>query len=185
MKPQFREDKTTQVAAYLLRLRGGEMSYMKLIKLLYIIDRNALLKWGRPVTYDQYVSMDNGPVLSRTYNLINDGVQRDSDSYWHRFISHPENYTVSLLQECSTDELSNAELNLTEEVFNDFGSLSRWELVDLTHDKFSEWEDPEGSAIPIDYTDILKAGGKTEIEITAIKHELEGLALIKRILQAQ
>ena len=32
------------------------MSYMKLIKLLYLADREALARWGRPITTDQYVS---------------------------------------------------------------------------------------------------------------------------------
>ncbi len=36
---------------------GGTMSYMKLIKLLYIVDRQALISWGRPITYDCYMSL--------------------------------------------------------------------------------------------------------------------------------
>lgn len=181
---QFREDKTTQTAALLLQLRGGTMSYMKLIKLLYIIDRRALLNWRRPVTFDHYVSMDNGPVLSKTYNLINEGVEVDSSSYWHRFISHPADYSVSLKQPCEPDDLSDAEIGLIESVFKEFGHLNRWELVKLTHDLFPEWEDPDGSAIPIEYSDILKAGGKTSIEISSIKHDLDSLAFMRRILHA-
>ena len=49
------------------------MSYMKLIKLLYLADREALLRWGRPITFDAYVSMDRGPVLSSVLDLINGG----------------------------------------------------------------------------------------------------------------
>ena len=62
---RFNEVKATQAAARLLRNRGGRMSYMKLIKLLYLADREALSRWGRPITTDKYVSMDKGPVLSR------------------------------------------------------------------------------------------------------------------------
>ena len=46
----FNEAKATQAAARLLFLRGGTMSYVKLIKLLYLADREALIRWGRPVT---------------------------------------------------------------------------------------------------------------------------------------
>jgi uncharacterized phage-associated protein len=70
MKLLFNEAKATQAAARLLKLRGGSMSYIKLMKLLYLADREALIRWGRPITTDRYVSMDNGPVLSRIYNLI-------------------------------------------------------------------------------------------------------------------
>src|SRR5450756_2974830 len=56
MQPlRFREERTTQAAAYLLRLRGGRMSYMKLIKLIYFADRRALLELVRPITFDQWV----------------------------------------------------------------------------------------------------------------------------------
>ena len=33
------------------------MSYLKLLKLLYIVERTALLRWGRSVTFDRFVSM--------------------------------------------------------------------------------------------------------------------------------
>jgi hypothetical protein len=41
-------EKATEAAAKFLKLRGGRMSYLKLIKLLYLLDREALLRWGRP-----------------------------------------------------------------------------------------------------------------------------------------
>ena len=69
----FNEKKATQAAAHLLKLRGGKMSYMKLIKLLYLADREAILAWGRPITTDGYASMDRGPVLSRVLDLATDG----------------------------------------------------------------------------------------------------------------
>lgn len=185
MKPPFREDKATQAAAILLKLGGGHMNYMKLIKLLYIIDREALLSWGRPVTFDAYVSMDNGPVLSRTYSLITDGIEpthKEHSSCWNNIISAPERYEVKLLQDYFlTDELSEAEEKLIQDVFNKYGHMNQWELVDIVH-KFSEWQDPDGSAIPIDCIDILEAGGKTKIEAATIKDDLESLALLDRIL---
>lgn len=64
MRTRYREEKATEAAARLLKLRGGAMSHMKLIKLLYLLDREAYVRWGRPVTYDTYVSMPHGPVLS-------------------------------------------------------------------------------------------------------------------------
>ena len=46
--------------------------------------------------------------------------------------------------------------------------------LELTH-QLPEWVDPEGSAIPINYWDILKAGGKSDLEIAAIESELSEL----------
>lgn len=61
--------------------------------------------------------------------------------------------------------------------------MNRWQLVRLTH-KLPEWKDPQGSAIPINYRDILKAGGKSELEIAAIEDELAELAEADLVLAA-
>jgi uncharacterized phage-associated protein len=176
MRIGFNERKATQAAARLLELRGGRMSYLKLIKLLYLADRQALLQWGRPITTDRYFSMDRGPVLSRILELASDGQDPSAPCIWARHIGAPENFEVRLQAAAGTDELSEAELALLDEVFAEHGSKSRWELVDLTH-KLPERKDPEGGAVPITYRDILKAGGKTELEIASIEEELEGIAI--------
>jgi uncharacterized phage-associated protein len=93
---RFNEKKATQAAAYLLKRRGGTMSYMKLIKLLYLADRKALVRWGRPITTDRYLSMERGPALSHVLDLATDGENPGSDSIWAAVISEPSNYEVSL-----------------------------------------------------------------------------------------
>lgn len=50
MRPRFNEAKSAQLAAVILQMRGGTMHYMKLIKLMYLVDREALISWGRPLT---------------------------------------------------------------------------------------------------------------------------------------
>ena len=88
----FNEAKATQAAAHILHLRGGSMSYVKLIKLLYLADREALIRWGRPITTDRYVSLDIGPVVNRVYELIRGEPAPNSMWIWRKFISAPENY---------------------------------------------------------------------------------------------
>ncbi|MGH9424894.1 MAG: Panacea domain-containing protein [Terriglobia bacterium] len=160
------------------------MSYMKLIKLLYIVDRTALLRWGRPVTTDSHVSMDRGPVLSRVRDLATDGEDPGTPTIWSKHISEPANYEIHLQSQPGRDELSDAEWSLIDEVFKEHGRKSRWELVDWTH-KLPEWKDPHGSAIPITYRDILRAGNKTEVEIAAILDELESLFIAENFLGAR
>jgi uncharacterized phage-associated protein len=182
MIPRFNERRATEAAARFLKLRGGRMSYLKLIKLLYLLDREALLRWGRPVTTDRYVSMDNGPVVSRIYGLIREEPAPGTDTVWRHYISTPQEYEVSLLAEPETDELSRAEQALIEEIFGKFGNMTRWDLVRISHE-LPEWQDPNGSAIPIQYRDILRAGNKTESEIAAVEAELESLAAAEAMLQ--
>ena len=179
---RFNERRATEAAARLLKLRGGRMKYLKLIKLLYLLDREALLRWGRPVTTDRYVSMDNGPVVSKIYELIRDEPAPGTESVWRNHISTPVNFEVQLLAEPETEELSPAEEALIEEIFATYGKMNRWKLVDLSHE-LPEWRNPEGSALPITYEDILRAGNKTEEEIQATGSELDSLAAAESLLQ--
>jgi uncharacterized phage-associated protein len=185
MKPmvlRFNERRATEAAARFLKLRGGRMSYLKLIKMLYFLDREALLRWGRPVTTDRYISMDNGPVVSRIYDLIREEPAPGTDTVWRHYISAPQEWVVALIEEPETDELSRVEEELIDEIYAAYGKMTRWDLVRVSHE-LPEWQNPNGSAIPIQYRDILLAGSKTESEIAAVEAELESLATTEAMLQ--
>lgn len=171
MALHYRQERATQAAARLLKLRGGRMSYMKLLKLLYLADRQALLEHHRPIAYDRYVSMDQGPVLSQTYNLIVAEERPEQPSYWRRYISEPEQYEVRLLREAPNGQLSPVQEAVLDQVFGEFGHLSRWDLVELMH-QLPEWKDPRGSSIPIDIHDVLRAGGLPEEDVEAVEETL-------------
>src|SRR5205823_7945137 len=104
----FNDAKATQAASRLLRAAKGKMNYLKLIKLLYLADREALIEWGRPITTDRYVSMEHGPVVIRIYDLIMAKTQADVGVIWGKHISKPRDYKVSLVEDAGGDELSRA-----------------------------------------------------------------------------
>lgn len=181
MPLRFREDRAAQAAARLLRLRGGRMSYMKLLKLLYLADRHALVELGRPITCDLFVSMPKGPVLSRTYNLIlEEPDPSEPPSYWHKFISSPRDFDVTLLGEAPNDQLSTAEEAILDDIFTKFGRWNRWDLVRYTHE-LPEYRDPNGSSIPINLRDILLSEGRTREDVDAILGALEADAAMERL----
>jgi uncharacterized phage-associated protein len=179
---RFNEVKATQAAARLLRNRGGRMSYMKLIKLLYLADREALGRWGRPITNDTYVSMDKGPVLSHVLDRINEGPSPTDPSFWAQHIVPVGNYEVELNEDPDGDALSEAEDDVLDEVFRKHGNLTRWKIVELVH-ALPEWKDPEGGAVPIYYSDILRALNKNPTEIEAIESELAELSRVECLFQ--
>lgn len=181
MRLKYREDKTTQAAARLLELHGGRMSHMKLIKLLYLADRRALLTWGRPITFDWYVSMPHGPVLSFTLDKINAERDPSGPSYWHRHISERQGHEVALLADAPKDQLSAAEEQLLDASFNEFGGMSQWQLRDFSH-TLPEWRDPLGSSSPIEIRDIFLAEGRSESEIEEIEDALQAEASADEIL---
>jgi len=184
MKMRFNEVKATQAAAHLLRKRGGRMKYLKLIKLLYLADREALSRWGRPITTDSYVSMDNGPVLSQVLKRIDDGAGPGEPLFWTSHITPCGDYDVLLTGDPSDGELSRAEDRLLNEIFEQFGHRNRWDLVKFVH-TFAEWKDPGGSATPIHYRDILKALNKSDEEIAAIEEQLGELGQIESFVKSR
>ena len=185
LRLRFNEEKAAEVAGRLLYLRGGTMNYMKLIKLMYLIDREALNRWGRPVSTDRFVSMKHGPVLSRVLDLINHGPDPGAISEWDHLISPPhgaDGKDVSLRSEDAPpdDELSRAEVELIDEVYREHGHKNRWQLVRMLHG-FPEWQDPEETSTAVEYDDVLEALGKSPDDIEAIKEELESVAALERV----
>lgn len=180
MALRFDEIKATQVAAAVLLKRGGRMHYLKLIKLLYLIDREALFRWGVPVSTDRYVSMDQGPVVSNIYKLI---VEDKPKPVWAKYISQPlGDYEVQLMGECPTDRLSQAEENLINEIYGRYGYRNRWDLVDNVMHKLPEWTNPQGTSIPIHIREILEAQGEEAEEIKAVLRELRAMGSAEEAL---
>jgi uncharacterized phage-associated protein len=175
----FREDKATQAAARLIRRAGGKMNHMKLIKLLYLAERRALLTWGRPITFDSYVSMPHGPVLSFTLDKVNEPVDPEGGSYWHQFISERKNHEVRLLADAPNDQLSPAEEALLDAVFSEFGHMTQWELRDYSH-QLPEWRHPHGSSSPIHIRDILLGEGLSDGDVADVEEMLQAEAVAAR-----
>jgi uncharacterized phage-associated protein len=71
MSFRFVVRKTVQAAALLLSHEPNQTTeYLRLLKLLYIADRESLKETERPIAGDRADSMKLGPVLSQTYDLI-------------------------------------------------------------------------------------------------------------------
>lgn len=169
---KFNERKATQVAARFLAAAGNRMHYIKLLKMMYMADREALARWGCPLTNDKYFSLDYGPILSAVKNLMVEEPQQRS--FWNDHISSPSKYQIELIDEAGSDELSRAEENLVDEIFNKYRRMDRWQLIEKSHE-LPEWQDPQGSSIPIEIADILQAVGKQPQEIDDIVRDLSGL----------
>lgn len=156
---------------------------MKLLKLLYLADRKALGEMGRPITFDRYVSMPHGPVLSRTYDVMCAEPDPFIESYWGTLIER-DGYDVRLhAAKVPNDQLSPAEEALLDSVWAEFGHYEKWALVNYTH-TLPEWEDPHGSSAPIHVRDILIAQGLRPEDVDAILAALSASADVEAQLGA-
>lgn len=172
----FDERKTAQMAAYFLIRRGGSMSHLKLIKLLYLADREALSRFDAPISGDKASALPHGPILSKTLDLMN-GFVRSVQSGWDDWIADRENHEVRLNRGGASieelDELSPADIEVLDAVWQQFGRMSRWELRDYTHQHCREWKDPAGTSKPITVEEILVALGKRPEQARSVEQQLQ------------
>ena len=158
------ERKVAQMAAYFIHLEGGNMSILKLMKLLYLSERESLKEYCMPMTGDHAVSMDLGPVLSNTYNLANNTSIYSAEDGWNSWMAPREGNDICLKRSICTDdldELSKADIKVLKNVWNEFGHLSPWRISQYTH-ALEEWQDPRGTSIPIEYETIFLSLGYDE-----------------------
>ena len=163
----YREEKTSQIAASFVSMEGGVIPHLKLIKLLYIADRESMKRTGFPLTFDIMKSLPHGPILDSTLSHIDNKSSNVNKSYicWNSKVINRGDYAVELVtQDLLTDSLSEDDLEVLRDVYAEYGHLTKYQLRDLTHDpkKFPEWCDPKGSSLPISYKDIFLAFGKSE-----------------------
>lgn len=176
----FHFDKTLQAAAVLLRThRLRVMGRMRLLKLLYITDRESLRDRGAPITGDHAVAMKNGPVLSETYDLIKGEHLHAAD--WGE---HFENigYDVHWTKDPGNGKLSKYEIEKLNEVARRFEHEDDWALAEITHD-FPEWRKnkPGTSSRSIPFEDILEAVGRAD-DINSIREDAQASAFMDRVL---
>ena len=162
MRFVFDEHRAAQAASILLDRAGGSMEYIKLIKLLYLADRAALIETGSPITGDHYVSMKHGPVPSKVLNLIKQPMPRE-DSIWHQYVQR-QHFDAVLVDTAACDQLAEYDADLLNSVFDSYGSWRSWAVVDHTH-SLPEWTDPGATSIPIDPADILRYAGFDPYEL--------------------
>ncbi len=152
----FDERKATAAAAYLLSLEDGCMKHLRLIKLLYLAERESLRRLGAPICGGRYVSMPHGPVISPVYDLVK-ADEESRESPWLRQIRVVADHNVELCHAPELGPLSMAEMEILRELSEYFRGKDQWELRDYTHDSIPEWQEVEGTSARIDPDDILDA----------------------------
>ena len=160
---RFNERKATAAAAFLLQQEGGTMDYMRLVKLLYLAERESLARLGHPLAGDLYYALDQGPILSRVLDLC----KHNSSGAWAGQIERSGLWAVHLKGTPDLGPLSPAEMTILEDVAKTYRDRDQWELSTLMHG-LPEWKDPRGARIEIAPVDILAALGKTPEQIREI-----------------
>jgi uncharacterized phage-associated protein len=186
----FKEKVAAQVAAYFLFQARGRMPVLKLMKLMYLAERRSFEKFGEPLVGDKLVSMEHGPVLSRTLNFIN-GMVPSEEGGWESWVSDREGHDVALRDaslirspEQDLPALSDGDLEVLAEVWAQFGHWDKYKLRDYTHDHCPEWQDPDASSLPISYEALFAALKFSPEKSAGLMEHLQELAAIESAFRA-
>lgn len=180
----FHERKVAQMAAFFLgQDTAGKMSRVKLMKLLYLSDREAVPAFGWLISGYRLACVPQGPTRAQTLILM-DGDGELQHGGWEARVSGDENHEASAhepLDVSSLDELAPAEIETLKSVWTNFGATDKWETSDGTHQPFAERTDPIGSYMPVRYESLDRVVGfdstsaqQLAAQIQA-KHEIDAL----------
>ena len=174
--------KAIAAAGYICKLNGGSFDMLRLIKAIYIAERAALLEWHRPITGDQFWSLEHGPIVSRIYDLIRDRIIGPEREAWTAVFNPRDRDTISLKGEVDTGPLSQREKDALANAFNKVKDLSIGQVIDLVH-ALPEWKNPGKSALPINPRTIFYHENIGEEAVSKIEDDLNFFQAAKLALQ--
>jgi len=146
------------------------MDKLKLIKMVFFADRSHLVKYGRPIVGGNYVSMKLGPVSSELKDYIDGGLDQKPPC-----VIEGE---YNLVAQHATDEdwLSESDLEVLDEVYNEYKNYDSVKLAFLSHE-YKAWinnQPPEGSCVTIPYEDFFEeADNKTMLSLIIEEQEIQ------------
>ena len=182
---RFNARKATEVASLLIQSEGGKMNVMKLVKMVYLLDRLSIARRGIPVVGGVYYSMRNGPVTSELLDVINAGRLADeSDCSWEQFISTRTGHEVGLVAQAPVEFVSESEIQLIAEIYKEHGQKDQWQIRDWCHQNCGEWTPLQAGREKIQVEDIAVNVGKSEAEVKRISEEATESNLLSAVFSA-
>jgi uncharacterized phage-associated protein len=135
------------------------MSKLRLLKLLYLADRQALKERGTTIVGGSVTAMEHGPLHSDIWDLVNE--KTIDEPLWSRYF-RLDGYNVAMLphRDPGVDELSPYEIEVLQQVSREMLQFGEYEVAELSQ-KFEEWSKSfvEGTPTEIPVRDILGAVG--------------------------
>lgn len=157
---RFDSQKAIQAIGVILRNHPHTWaSKLRILKLLYIAERESIRDIGHPLIGSRVVAMAHGPLHSRILDLIN-GADADEPSFSAHFCLL--GYMVRMTDDPGVGSLSVYEVEKLQEVCNRCATVNDWELAqEITH-TFDEWKKcyRPGTSTIIPIEDIIDAVGR-------------------------
>jgi hypothetical protein len=172
MATVYSTTKAIHAAAVILHDHGGQVSRLRLLKLLYIANRESLRETLRSITQDRIIAMNHGPVPSAIHDLLNR--EHVDAPLWEEFIEPVGPQEHRLAQDPGVGELSRYEIQKLRTVSQQRRDKNDYDIA-LETQGFEEWKKNQpapGSQRWIHFDDLLSA-----LDLTKDKVRIEEAAV--------
>jgi len=182
MLPKFKKEKALAALLYIsneLIKKSPERraDLYKLLKILYFADKKHLAKYGRSITGDFYVAMKDGPVPSRTYDMLKhirgDGYFLSSVEFIDellRSIEFKKTITVIPKKPPILDDLAKSDMSAINLTIKELKNLNFAQIRKLSHDQAFEEADESNN---ISMESVARAGGANDEVLSYLNLWLE------------
>ena len=167
----FKIEKALNALLYIThRLKRND--FHKIFKILYYADRNHISDYGRSITGDIYIAMNDGPVPSNMYDIFKsvrgDGYFKDTGKFSALF--RVVNWDlIQPIKEPNLNALSKTDLAYIDNSIEEYGSMSWDEIREKSHD-YAWRKTVRNSPILID--NMIIETGNEESYIEYLKEQL-------------
>ncbi len=124
---QFDRDKAIETILYLAN-RVADSDIYGICKLLYLVDKTSLEKYGRFVFGETYYAMKEGSTPSNVYDLLKEASQTPTDEL------RVDGNQVIALRDANLDYLSESDVECLEQIINVWGKVPNWSRRVAAHD---------------------------------------------------
>jgi uncharacterized phage-associated protein len=144
---RFRFDKIKFVnaVAYLSRLCPNSTK-LTICKLLYFADKEHLVKYGRPITGDQYHHLKDGQIPTRGLDMLRGKSDAASNALLEKYVTVIGN-SVHPKKAAEKKVFSKSDLRILSTVVERYGKLNAHQLWNLAHAELTCKETEVGDVI--------------------------------------
>lgn len=153
---KFDPVKALEVILYVAK-RAPVPDIIHFCKIQYFADKYHLEQYGRFVSGDHYVAMTNGPVPSKTYDLIKAARNGEASAFAIK------GYQVVPFRDADLQLLSESDIESLDDAISKYGNLPINALISVSHDAAWEAAD-ENSEISVEDIAATLEDGKAIVE---------------------
>lgn len=146
------------------------VDYYHLMKILYLAERQHLVRWGAKITTDDYYALPHGPVPSRIYDSLKE-IKENKGGLFADIVSVDKySSNVNPLRVPNMDYLSKSEVEALDGAITKNIVKSFAELEQMTHDEYYYKALANGRKMSVE--DIARSGGASESMIEYIREDM-------------